>query len=286
MSLRRRCLPRGWYPDDPTSLRDLVRSWKPPGFGGAVAAVAPHAGWTFSGRLSVLAAASLAPATLPAPDLTGNFTLAIFGGHLPSGARPLAAGESSFETPLGDLAADGELLQKLNSSVAFGIDDQPDNTVEVLLPIVAALFPGIRILWLRAPNDKSAIELGHALFDASAVLGRAVACIGSTDLTHYGPNYGFSPQGHGREAEAWVRDTNDRRFIDALLEMDAPEALRRAEAGRSACSSGAAAAAVAFARSGGATRATLLDYATSLDVRQDDSFVGYAAIAFHRQEVP
>ncbi len=281
MSLRRRYLPRGWYPDDPTSLRDLVSSWKRPGVGGAVAAVAPHAGWTFSGRLSILAAASLAPATVPSPELVGNSTLAIFGGHLPSGARPLAAGETSFETPLGALTADSELLQKLNSAISFGIDDQPDNTVEVLLPIVAALFPGIKILWLRAPNDKSAIELGEALFDASTLLGRTVVCLGSTDLTHYGPNYGFSPQGHGREAEAWVRDTNDRRFIDALLIMDALEALHRAETERSACSAGAAVAALAFARSGGASRATLLDYATSLDVRQDDSFVGYAAIAFH-----
>ena len=285
MSLRRRCLPRGWYPDDPKSLRDLITSWEIQGNGGAMAAVAPHAGWTFSGRLSALAVASLTPAPIAALYLMGNFTLAIFGGHLPSGARPLAAGESSFETPLGTLAADTELLQKLNASLDFGIDDQPDNTVEVLLPIVAILFPGIRILWLRAPNDTSAIDLGEALFKASTALGRTVVCLGSTDLTHYGPNYGFSPQGHGKDAEAWVRDTNDRRFIDALLKMDALEALRRAEAERSACSAGAAAATLAFALSGGATHATLIDYSTSLEVRHDDSFVGYAAISFHK-EVP
>jgi hypothetical protein len=285
--MRHRYLPRGWYPDDPRSLRDLISSWTRTGANGGlgrvgggstVAAVAPHAGWAFSGRLAAMAVASLAPA-----DLAGSFTLAVFGGHLPPGARPLAAGESSFDTPLGPLDADLELLHALESSIKLGRDDESDNTVEVLLPLAAALFPGVRILWLRAPNDTSSIELGEALFTASTSLGRPVLGLGSTDLTHYGPNYGFFPRGGGRDAEAWVRDINDRRFIDALLDMDGLEALRRAEAERSACSAGAAAAALAFARSGGATRASLLDYGTSLDVRRDDSFVGYAAIAFSKE---
>ena len=289
MSLRRRHLPRGWYPDDPVSLRCLVSDWVPSAGLGAtsggivVAAVAPHAGWTFSGRLAAMAAASLASAFPPDPDPEGGRTLVVFGGHLPPGARPLAAGETSYDTPLGALDADTALLRALESAIGLGSDEEPDNTVEVLLPIVAALFPGIRVLWLRAPNDGTAVELGEAVSAAGVSTGRRIACLGSTDLTHYGPNYGFSPHGTGRAAEAWVRDTNDRRFIDAILEMDAAEALRLAQTERSACSAGAAAASLAFARSSGASRATLLGYATSLDVRLDDSFVGYAAIAFQKQ---
>ena len=289
MSLRRRHLPRGWYPDDPVSLRGLVTDWIPAAglgvaAGGiAVAAVAPHAGWTFSGRLATMAAASLAYAFPPVQDPEGGGTLVVFGGHLPPGARPLAAGETSYDTPLGALDADIALLHALEAVVGLGRDEEPDNTVEVLLPMVAAIFPGIRVLWLRAPNDGAAVELGEAVSAAGLSMGRRVACLGSTDLTHYGPNYGFSPHGTGRAAEAWVRDTNDRRFIEALLDMDSTEALRLAQAERSACSAGAAAAALAFARSRGASRATLLGYATSLDVRRDDSFVGYAAVAFQKQ---
>lgn len=239
-----------------------------------MAAVAPHAGWSFSGRLAAEAAASLERAP----------TVAIFGGHLPGGARPLAARESGFENPLGSLEADAELLLALDARIDLGRDDEPDNTVEILLPIVALLFPGSRVLWLRAPNDESSIELGAALFDAAASVGRRVACLGSTDLTHYGPNYSFVPKGRGVGAEAWVKGTNDKRFIDALLAMDGVEALARAEADRSACSAGAAAAALAFARAAGATRARLLDYSTSLEVRSDDSFVGYAAVAFYKEQ--
>ena len=273
MSLRRRALPRGWYPDDPQSLRDLVQSWAgpEPRDATAIAAVAPHAGWSFSGRIAARAAASLAAAP----------TIAIFGGHLPSSSAPLAAEESSFDSPLGPIEADLELLSALKAHIKLGRDDESDNTVEVLVPIISALFPGSRLLWLRAPNGSASLELGQALFAASRSLGRELACLGSTDLTHYGPNYGFSPKGRGGAAEAWVRDTNDRRFIEALLALDGDEVLRRGEAERSACSSGAAAAALSFALAAGATRAELLEYATSLELRRDESFVGYAAVAFY-----
>lgn len=307
MAIRKRALPRGWYPDEAESLRELVLSWvkekgKHEGLspvGDALAAVAPHAGWAFSGRIAALSVAALANSL---PGATGSrATLAVFGGHLPPSAQALAAPESGFDTPLGGLDADLELRKALDDrlrscpsedqpssragrgrEVGLGVDEEPDNTVEVLLPLVSVLMPSVRVLWLRAPNDESSIKLGEALYAAARDLGRKTLCLGSSDLTHYGPNYGFSPKGRGSAAEAWVRGTNDKRFIDALLALDPARALALGEAERSACSSGAAAAALAFALSGGASRARLLNYATSLDLRPDDSFVGYASVAFYR----
>lgn len=310
MAIRRRALPRGWYPDEPESLSRLVLSWaETPGVpaegrpGPAIAAVAPHAGWSFSGRIAARSVAALGSGRSVAALESGRSvaalgsgrpgaTLAIFGGHLPAGAPALAAPESGFDTPLGPLEADRELLSALDSTLrssqaeslrlGLGVDEEPDNTVEVLLPLVAVLLPGVKLLWLRAPNDISAIELGAALQKAGAALGREVLCLGSTDLTHYGPNYGFSPKGHGPAAEEWVRGTNDRRFIEALLDLDGPRAVSLGESERSACSSGAAAAALGFALASGASQARLLEYATSLELRPDESFVGYASVAFYR----
>jgi AmmeMemoRadiSam system protein B len=305
MAIRKRALPRGWYPDEPESLRELVVSWvegkgKSAGLssnGDALAAVAPHAGWAFSGRIAALSVAALANSISGA--VGSRSTLAIFGGHLPPGAQALAAPESEFDTPLGGLDADLELLKAFDDRlrscpagappraghgqrVGLGVDEEPDNTVEVLLPLIAVLMPSVRVLWLRTPNDESSIKLGEALYAAAQDLGRKTLCLGSSDLTHYGPNYGFSPMGRGSAAEAWVRGTNDKRFIDALLGLDPARALALGETERSACSSGAAAAALAFALSGGASRARLLKYATSLEFRPDDSFVGYASVAFYR----
>jgi AmmeMemoRadiSam system protein B len=63
--------------------------------------------------------------------------------------------------------------------------------------------------------------------------------------------------------------------------MDGEAVLLRGEEDHSACSFGAAAAALSFAQANGAVRAELLGYASSLDVRKDESFVGYAAVGFY-----
>jgi AmmeMemoRadiSam system protein B len=241
---------------------------------GAAAAVAPHAGWAFSGRLAAKAALSLAEAE----------TIAVIGGHLPAGYPLLIAEEEAFETPLGAFPADLELAAALREAAAplrLEADRVADNTVEVQLPILRALYPAARILWLRAPASQDSIRLGGALAEAAASLGRSLVCLGSTDLTHYGPDYDFEPEGRGPEAEAWARDKSDKSFIDALLDMDAKRALARGEAG-AACSSGAAAAALGFAAAGGAAKPRLLAYAQSLELRRASSFVGYCAVGFYR----
>lgn len=271
MNTRRRALPPGWYPSDERSAGGLIEEWNadpPPS--GAMAAVAPHAGWAFSGRLAVRAVSAL----------RGAETVVVIGGHLPDGYPVLMAPEKSFETPLGALEADLELAEALRSSLEIEEDRAADNTVEVQLPIVKARFPESRILWLRAPAGPRATALGKALEKAASGLGRKVSCLGSTDLTHYGPDYGFSPAGRGAAAEAWVREKSDKGFMDALLAMDPETVLERGGEG-AACSAGAAAAALAFAIASGSRRASLLGYATSLETRESESFVGYCAVAFY-----
>lgn len=275
---RRSALPNGWYPRDRETITRVLAEWTE-GLKtrGAAAVVSPHAGWSFSGRLSALAIAAL----------VGSETIVVVGGHLPQNSPILYARESSFETVCGELPADVELLDALGDELRdSGVpsphpDEYVDNSVEVLLPMIAALQPEAKILWLRSPPHYGAKELGAALGRASTLLGKKVACVGSTDLTHYGPAYGFMPAGIGEKAEKWVKSVNDKAFIDALLDMNCEVALTHAVKKGSACSAGAAVASLSFAIEVGATEAELLDYATSLDIRQDDSFVGYAAIAFH-----
>ena len=53
----------------------------------------------------------------------------------------------------------------------------------------------------------------------------------------------------------WVREVNDRGFIDRVLALDAPGAIERATSDRSACSAGGAVASLCYARAAGAGRA-------------------------------
>jgi AmmeMemoRadiSam system protein B len=77
-----------------------------------------------------------------------------------------------------------------------------------------------------------------------------------------------------------VREENDRRFINFALALEPTEMTNEALQSHNACCPGAAAAAAHCGRLLGASGGELLAYATSCDVRRDDSFVGYAAIVF------
>jgi AmmeMemoRadiSam system protein B len=169
--------------------------------------------------------------------------------------------------------------------------------VEVQLPLVRHFFPRAKLLWLRLPEEIGSLEAGREIARISALLKRHTVVLGSTDLTHYGDNYDFAPQGRGRRALDWVKEVNDAAFIKAVLSGEPRSILERALEDRSACSVGAVLGALGFAQAQGAENARLLGYKTSLDAvesepagtpgegssGEDDigSFVGYGAFAWY-----
>jgi len=279
MNLRESCLSPGWYHKSPSGIFQFLAEFagEQP-LGSVNAVIAPHAGWYYSGRIAARAMASLHR------DIE---TLAIIGGHLPGNAPPLFAMEDGVNTPLGGMVIDSELRAALHQEIGGQEDRYPDNTIEVLLPMARFFCPDASLLWLRLPANISSFEAGKAIAAAAADLGRNVAVVASTDLTHYGPNYGFTPQGKGADALAWVRDVNDRNFIDAVVSGDPAAVLERAQQDNSSCSAGAVLGVMGFAAATGLGPARLVDYATSADVEESaeapDSFVGYAAFVFNDQ---
>jgi AmmeMemoRadiSam system protein B len=273
MNVREPILPRGWYPRNPEEIRQFLAgidaSPKT-----AVAAIAPHAGWYYSGKIAAQSVSALAD---------GVKTVVVIGGHLPAGAPILFAEEEGVRTPLGVMAIDIELREQLKKKLKHSPDKYQDNTVEVLLPMVHHLFPDSRLLWVRFPGDLSSYDAGIVLAETAKTLGRSLAVLGSTDLTHYGHNYSFSPKGRGAAALDWVRNTNDAAFINAVLDGESTEVLRRADNDQSSCSVGAVLGALGFVQHLGCKKGKLLEYGTSADITGEeapDSFVGYAAISW------
>ncbi|HVP17684.1 MAG TPA: AmmeMemoRadiSam system protein B [Spirochaetia bacterium] len=281
MSVRKRFLPAGWYPTGRESTTEAIQRMsqsieaRSPAASAksasALAGVVPHAGWDFSGSIA-LEVMSCFSRTID--------TIVIIGGHLGPADGILCAMEDLYETPLGAVSADGELRTLLAESLDLRPDRSADNSTEVQLPLARYLFPAARALCLRAPPNEQAARLGIAVAAAGRTRRRRIAAVGSTDLTHYGPNYGFSPAGAGESARQWVISTNDRRFIEAMLAMDGKAMLALAGKERSACSAGGALAAVSFAREMGVRQGRLLRYMTSYDVYPAESFVGYAGVLY------
>jgi AmmeMemoRadiSam system protein B len=281
---RERALSRGWYPDTGTEVAGFCRqaaAAAPTAFdddgASAVACLSPHAGWAYSGGLAVRAISRLDP---------GATTVAVFGGHLPGGYPPLLAYEDEFAVPGGAVAAAAELRAALDSEFVFRSDRYADNTVEALLPIVDYFFPGAEVLWLRLPADADSFGIGRRVAGLARAAGGRCVAVASTDLTHYGPAYGFAPRGSGRSALRWMREVNDAAFLAAVLAGEPGAVLERAEKDRSACSAGAVLGALGFASEAGPTRSLLLGYGTSADARPAEDFVGYGAVAWTRSSSP
>jgi AmmeMemoRadiSam system protein B len=282
MKLRESSLPSGWYPRNPDEIRKFLTPFGNCSEGGdasgdnigkVIAAIAPHAGWYYSGKIAAKAVASLDR------DID---TVVVIGGHLPAAYPPLFAMEDAVSTPFGNMIINTELRNVLYKKLGGEEDRYRDNTVEVLLPMVRFFFPKASLLWLRLPAEIASFAAGKTIATTAADLGCTLAVLGSTDLTHYGPNYGFTPKGIGPKALQWVQETNDRLFIEAVESGDPALALERAETDSSSCSVGAVLGAMGNAAENNCVPAHLLEYSTSAAVSGEtpDSFVGYAAFTW------
>jgi len=275
--IRKRKLSTGWYPESGQATEDVLQDWccrdveKPR----SRSVVVPHAGWTFSGRLAFDTLSTL----------ERSKTIVVVGGHLSSASPLVVAPEDGFETPLGILETDLRLREYIMQNFETAPDGDSENSVEILMPMLSYLNPEARVVWLRiGPNSDLVHRLARALAEVALHHDASdITVIGSTDLTHYGPAFGFTDHGIGEQAHAWVRESNDATMIEKLAQMDAQGIVECGSRDRSACSAGAAAVAVEYACAIGCDDAELIGYHTSYDCRAADSFVGYAGITYRRR---
>jgi len=273
MQIREYSLTPGWFPRDPDEVTSILKDFntEKTDARSSRAAIAPHAGWYYSGRIAARAVSSLS---------ADAQTIVVIGGHLPGGSPALFAMEDAVRTPFGHINIDKDLRSILMTDLICEEDRYRDNTVEVLLPMVHYFFPKANLLWLRLPADMRSFDAGKSISAAAANLNRKVNVLASTDLTHYGPNYGFTPYGIGQKALKRVREENDANFIKAVESAKADEVLLCAQRDNSACSAGAVLGVLGFADAEKLGKAQLIEYDTSAAAdpgKIPESFVGYFA---------
>lgn len=249
------------------------------------AAIVPHAGWTFSGDLAAMAFAAIKE------QHEKVNTFVIFGAaHSYFAPQPAVDRLGMWLTPLGETFIDEELADAVLATGAAISNPEAhasEHSIEVQVPFIQHLFGGAKILPILTPPREQAVTLGEAVGEIiGKTEGKKIVCIGSTDLTHYGPRYGFTPMGVGKEALQWADTVNDAKFIDLALKMDARGLLTNSAENCNACGPGAAAATIAAAKTLGKTQGMLLEHTNSNEVMlkkmgttTQDS-VGYAAIIF------
>lgn len=199
-----RCIESG------TFTADLPRS--------ITAGIVPHAGWTFSGPVAAMVFAAIKQRS----DNVATFV--ICGAcHGYFGPAPAVDDHDQWETPLGHVPVDTKLRDFLVREHLVTVDPSAhyhEHSVEVQVPFIQFLFPKAKILPILVPPVATPVDLGEALATRVPTSRPNTVYIGSTDLTHYGPRYGFTPMGSGPEGLRWATVVNDRRFIDLALRLE------------------------------------------------------------------
>ena len=281
MSTRKMCA-RQFYPGD---CRDQIKKFleqyeipkkpvKP------VAGVVPHAGWIFSGEIAAKVFKCISVKSEPDTFIL----LGAVHTFRPRGNSLYARG--SWETPLGEVRIDEETAGRLLDLLGEDIVEDPaahagEHSIEVQLPFIKCLCPDAKIVPVAVPPGDTYLT-GRRIGEAATEIGGKIVVMGTTDLTHYGDVYGFTPYGYGDEAKRRMRE-NDFRMIELAVNMKSSEVRKEAERNRNACGPGALAATVSAARAMGASKGLLIDYTTSYDMMPEGEFemaVGYAGIVF------
>ncbi len=270
-------LPEGWYPKSKAACIAEIESMYEnyhPDHNHEVGGIIPHAGWYFCGKLSVNVIKTLS-INKPTPDL-----ICVVGGHLGAQHPILVFNYDEAETPLGNIKIEKGIAKEVVKNLSVANDpNEGDNTVEINLPIIKYYFENTPVIAFRAPPSELAIQLGHALKQYALDHKLNILLLGAADLTHYGPNYGFTPHGEGEEALRWVKEENDRSLIDAMFKKDYESIINQSNSNKSSCSGGAIAAVCAYSEITPKIPA-LIDYYTSYDVYPNSSFVGYVGMIF------
>jgi AmmeMemoRadiSam system protein B len=290
MQIRKPAVAGQFYPGDRETCLEEIRACLPaevPGEGlpePLVGGLVPHAGWTFSGALAAL----VFSAVKRRRGAVGTFV--VFGAaHGYFGTKPALDGSEAWDTPVGRTPIDESLRATLRDCGVAVVDasaHRHEHSIEVQVPFLQHLFPEARLLPILVPTNDSALDLGRTVAEQVQASNTTIVALGSTDLTHYGPRYGFTPMGIGSEALHWASEVNDRQFIDLALRLEPQRLLTNALENGNACGPGAAAAAIATAKKLGAQKGVLLAHTNSNDVMLREmgttsrDSVGYAAIVF------
>jgi MEMO1 family protein len=300
MPIRESILAGSWYPGDAEGCRCTIESLRPKKLpqdlpDHPVATIVPHAGWAYSGRTAVAALEAIRLRRTPQ-------TFIVFASHHRRLMRTSALyATGAWETPLGPALVDEPLASELLARFPDLLSDDPhahdqEHSLEIQVPLIRHLFPEARIVPIlvghgadpaaaanAAPAEEAGPAVGRAVGEVIRDTGADAVCLGSTDLTHYGPAYGFAPKGSGPEGLAWMH-ANDRRMIDLMLALKTEAVRAEADSQQNSCGPGAVAATLAVAKVLGAARGHLVQYTTSYEVTGGkgyiDAAVGYAAVVF------
>ncbi|KMY65698.1 dioxygenase [Desulfocarbo indianensis] len=255
-----------FYPGDPGALRYMMDGFlknRPAQPQKALAAVSPHAGYVYSGKV--------AGQVLGRLEIPGRVVV-LGPNHRGMGADVAVMSQGHWLTPLGRVALDAELGSALKENCALVEEDslahQYEHSLEVQVPFLQALREDFMLtpLCLGRLGYEDCLQLGLGLARAIKAVAQPVLMVASTDMTHYES---------AQEAKA-----KDTKAIERILALD-PKGLYDTVRGLGITMCGVLPTTVVLiaAKELGATQAELVAYTNSGEASGDyQQVVGYAGL--------
>ncbi|RMG04967.1 MAG: AmmeMemoRadiSam system protein B, partial [Planctomycetota bacterium] len=257
-----------FYPADPqeinAALKELFREPARPEK--HAAAMLPHAGWIYSGKV---AAAVLNRLEIP------ERVIVVSPKHSGVGADWAVAPHTTWALPLVSLQSDPDLAQRIAEHVPNmtldGLAHAGEHAIEVLLPLIAARNPSTKVVGIAITSGSYAAlqEAGQKLAEVVASYDEPPLLIISSDMSHY------------RDDASTRKD--DREALDAMASLD-PQRLYETVIGNSITMCGIRPAVLimeTLKAMGKLNRMEEVAYATSAEVSGDTRrVVGYAGVLF------
>lgn len=182
-----------WYPAEPKqveqSLKGFFKANKQHVLDDAMALIVPHAGWRYSGETAAWAYKAAFRARLDRVILMAPSHQVAMNG------RAAVTVAERYHTAIGDVALDSDVARALANDERILLRDgvvEGEHAIEVQMPFLRFALPKVPVvpLVLGSMNVEQARALAEAL--RPHVSERTLVVV-SSDFTHYGPNFGYTP---------------------------------------------------------------------------------------------
>jgi len=269
-----------FYESDEEGLREQIKACFKDGPGEVVdrkdkqiiGVIAPHAGYQFSGAGQAFCYKEIAESE------KADVYIILGTSHV--GFSKAAVSDDDFETPLGVVKVDKEIISSLvdkNVVVENNEVHLQEHSIEVQLPFLQFISDDFKIVPIVVGGDIDYEKIGKGIAEVIKESGKKVKLICSSDFTHYGISYGYLPfKDNIKEnlskldlgAIEWIKKLDVWSFMDYVNEKKA-----------TICGKGAISCFIVACKELGAVSADLENYFSSGEVSGDwVNAVGYASI--------
>lgn len=242
-----------------------------------IGAVSPHAGYIYCGKTAAHVYSSIKK----------NFeTVVVIGPNHTGLGVGVATSSEQWKTPLGSIKPDISFIKEITKDSII-TDDPPshsrEHSIEAQLPWIQYVFGDVKLVPISINpiyfDIKTSREIGEKISKTANKLNRKILIIASSDFTHHGPMYGYSPFGNDKDAVEKIKKM-DMEVIDSIIKLEASNIIKTCNDKKlTICGYGPIASMVLCSKNLKAKQGQLLNYSTSFDVSGDTrAVVGYAGI--------